>query len=137
MRTQNLFKSLFMAIMAFAIVGGTNDEPIPPQDDPKDDPIEEEKEPTASIEIAEITTNSISFTIEATDAKSITYLITEGTVAADADTALAEGGKYHVTFDLVDDAGNKITGEWTGNGYAINLTAQSSSLAAKPLTIRK
>lgn len=85
-----------MAIMAFAIVGCTNDEPIPPQDDPKDDPIEEEKEPTASIEITEITTNSISFTIEATDAQSITYLITEGRVAADADTVLTEGVEAEV-----------------------------------------
>lgn len=47
--------------------------------------------------------------------------IASGTVTVEE----AEGGNYHFTFDLVDDAGNKIIGEWTGDGQAIDLTANS------------
>ena len=59
--------------------------------------------------------------------------IASGTVTVEE----AEDGNYHFTFDLVDDAGNKITGEWTGGGQAIDLTANASSLSAKHLAIRK
>lgn len=59
--------------------------------------------------------------------------IASGTVTVEE----TDGGNYHFTFDLVDDAGNKITGEWTGGGLAIDLTAQTSSLAAKPLVVRR
>lgn len=48
----------------------------------------------------------------------------------------AEDGKYRFVFDLVDDAGNKITGDWTGNGEAIDLTTTTPSAHALPLSIR-
>ena len=48
----------------------------------------------------------------------------------------AEDGKYRFVFDLVDDAGNKITGDWTGNGEAIDLTTATPSAHAMPLSIR-
>lgn len=48
----------------------------------------------------------------------------------------AEDGKYRFVFDLVDDAGNKITGDWTGNGEAIDLTTATPSAHALPLSIR-
>ena len=82
MRIQMLMRSLFAAFMIFAVVGCTKDEPTPTPDNPV-----EEKEPTVAIEISETTTNSVAFTISATDAQSITYMITEGTSVADAATA--------------------------------------------------
>ncbi len=88
MRIQMMMRSLFAAFMIFAVVGCAKDEPTPTPDNPV-----EEKEPTVEIEISEITTNSVAFTISATDAQSITYMITEGTSAADAATVLAEGVK--------------------------------------------
>ena len=88
MRIQMVMRSLFAAFMIFAMVGCTKDEPTPTPDNPV-----EEKEPTVAIEISEITTNSVAFTISATDAQSITYMITEGTSAADAATVLADGIK--------------------------------------------
>lgn len=48
----------------------------------------------------------------------------------------AEDGQYRFVFDLVDDAGNKITGDWTGNGEAIDLTTSTPSAHALPLSIR-
>lgn len=48
----------------------------------------------------------------------------------------AEDGKYRFVFDIVDDAGNKITGDWTGNGEAIDLTTATPSAHALPLSIR-
>lgn len=87
---QMMTRALLAAFMVFAVVGCTNDEPTPKPQPPTPD---EEKEPTVAIEISEITTNSVTFTIEATDAESITYLITEGVVAAEADRVLAEGVK--------------------------------------------
>lgn len=90
-----IYLNAFFALMTmFAVVGCSTDEPVvPPNDDPTDDPITEEKEPTVALEVIGVTTDTIIFTIEATDAKSITYLITEGTDAADADAVLAEGVK--------------------------------------------
>lgn len=83
-----VMRSLFAAFMIFVVVGCAKDEPTPTPDNPV-----EEKEPTVAIEISEITTNSVAFTISATDAQSITYMITEGTSAADAATVLADGIK--------------------------------------------
>lgn len=59
--------------------------------------------------------------------------IVSGTVTVEE----VEDGDYHFTFDLVDDAGNNITGEWTGDGEAIDLSEQVSSQSAKPLAIRR
>ena len=62
--------------------------------------------------------------------------ITSGTVTVED----AGSGNYHFVFDLVDDAGNKITGEWTGNVTADDISDQVSgaSLAVpKALTLRK
>mgnify|MGYP003496096782 FL=1 len=41
-----------------------------------------------------------------------------------------EDGDCRFVFDLVDDAGNNITGEWSGAGEAIDLSGNVSSLAA-------
>ena len=82
-------RMLFAAFMLFAMVGCTNDEPTP---NPNTPPVEE-KEPTVAIEVKSITTDAITFTISATDAQSITYLLTEGNVAADADRVVSEGTK--------------------------------------------
>ena len=59
--------------------------------------------------------------------------IVSGTVTVEE----VEDGDYHFTFDLVDDGGNKITGEWTGDGEAIDLSEQVSSQSAKPLALRR
>ena len=62
--------------------------------------------------------------------------ITEGTVAVED----AGNGNYHFVFDLVDDAGNKITGEWTGKVTADDISDQvsGSALAApKAFALRK
>ena len=48
-------------------------------------------------------------------------------------------GNYKFTFDLVDDGGNKITGDWTG---VVNVDDYSDEIAggevaaAQPLSIR-
>ena len=89
MRVQMKMRMLFAAFMLFAMVGCTNDEPTP---NPNTPPVEE-KEPTVAIEVKSITTDAITFTISATDAQSITYLLTEGNVAADADRVVSEGTK--------------------------------------------
>ena len=88
-----IYLNAFFALIAmFAVVGCSNDEPV--VDNPNNNPpVDEEKVPTVAIEVGEITTNSLSFTIEATDAKSITYLVAEGTVAPDAEKVLNEGVK--------------------------------------------
>lgn len=92
-----MMRALFAAFMVFAVSGCTKDEPTPnPDDNPNDIPVEQEKEPILMIEVGDITKNSFSFTIEATDAKSITYIITEGTEPADAEKVLAEGVKTEV-----------------------------------------
>lgn len=44
-------------------------------------------------------------------------------------------GNYRFVFDLVDDAGNKITGEWTGSGTAEDYSAEVSASAA-PLAVK-
>ncbi len=88
MKLLKITKTLLAAFMMFAILGCTNDEP-----NSGNNPADKENEPTVAIEISEITTNSLSFIIEATDAQSITYIITEGTTAVDADTVLTEGTK--------------------------------------------
>lgn len=89
MKFQMITRGLTAAFMVFSMVACSNEEPAPKPDNP---PVEE-KEPTVAIEIGEITMNAISFTIEATDAQSITYLIAEGVVAPDAAKVLAEGVK--------------------------------------------
>ena len=88
-----IYLNAFFALIAmFAVVGCSNDEPG--VDNPNNNPpADEEKVPTVAIEVGEITTNTLSFTIEATDAKSITYLVAEGTVAPDAEKVLNEGVK--------------------------------------------
>lgn len=88
-----IYLNAFFALIAmFAVVGCSNDEPG--VDNPNNNPpVDEEKVPTVAIEVGEITTNTLSFTIEATDAKSITYLVAEGTVAPDAEKVLNEGVK--------------------------------------------
>ena len=59
--------------------------------------------------------------------------ISSGTVIVEQ----ADGG-YHFTFDLVDDGGNKITGEWTGAVYADDISDDVASMnAPKPLALRK
>ncbi len=89
MKFQMITRGLIAALMVFAMVGCSNEEPAPKPDNPT----AEEKEPTVALEVSEITTSTISFTIEATDAQSITYLIAEGTAAPDAAEVLAEGVK--------------------------------------------
>ena len=62
--------------------------------------------------------------------------ISSGTVTVED----AGDGNYRFVFDLVDDGGNKITGEWTGLIYADDLSddIEAASLCApKPLAIRK
>ena len=62
--------------------------------------------------------------------------ITEGTVVVED----AGNGTYRFVFDLVDDGGYKVTGEWTGVVAAQDISdaVSSSSLAApQPLALRK
>ena len=62
--------------------------------------------------------------------------IVEGTVTVED----AGAGSYHFVFDLTDDAGNKITGEWTGKVTSDDISDQvsgSSLNAPKPLALRK
>ena len=52
----------------------------------------------------------------------------------------AGNGNYHFVFDLTDDAGNKITGEWTGAVYADDISDEVSGAsipAPKALALRK
>ena len=50
----------------------------------------------------------------------------------------AGSGNYHFVFDLTDDAGNKITGEWTGKVTADDISDQiNAANAPKPLALRK
>ena len=60
--------------------------------------------------------------------------ISEGTVTVED----AGNGKYHFVFDLVDDGGNKITGEWTGAVLADDISDDiNAANAPKPLALRK
>ena len=62
--------------------------------------------------------------------------IVEGTVTVED----AGAGSYHFVFDLTDDAGNKITGEWTGKVTSDDISDQvsgSSLNAPKPFALRK
>lgn len=59
--------------------------------------------------------------------------IASGTVTVEE----AEDGNYCFTFDLVDDAGNKIAGEWTGAGEAMDLSAGVAAASAQPLSMRR
>ena len=60
--------------------------------------------------------------------------IAAGTVTVE-DTG---SGNYHFVFDLTDDAGNKITGEWTGKVTADDISDQiNTANAPKPLALRK
>ena len=61
--------------------------------------------------------------------------IVEGTVTVED----AGQGNYHFTFDLVDDAGYKVTGEWTGKVSTQDLTESMTSSVAAPkrLAVRK
>lgn len=59
--------------------------------------------------------------------------IVSGTVTV----AEAEDGNYSFTFDLVDDGGNEITGQWTGGGEAMDLSAGVAAASAQPLSMRR
>ena len=59
--------------------------------------------------------------------------IVSGTVTVEE----AEEGNYSFTFDLVDDGGNEITGQWTGGGEAIDLSAETAAPSAQPLSMRR
>lgn len=66
--------------------------------------------------------------------------ITSGTVTVED----AGDGNYHFVFDLVDDGGNKITGEWSGKVISDDMSddiSESTSAAAlytpKTLALRK
>lgn len=59
--------------------------------------------------------------------------IVSGTVTVEE----AEDGNYSFTFDLVDDGGNEITGQWTGDGEAIDLSAETAAASAQPLSMRR
>ena len=62
--------------------------------------------------------------------------IAEGTVTVED----AGNGNYRFVFDLVDDGGYKVTGEWTGVVAAQDISdaMNASSLnAPKPLALRK
>ena len=62
--------------------------------------------------------------------------ITSGSVVVED----AGDGNYHFVFDLVDDAGNKITGEWIGKVTADDISDQvsgSALTAPKALALRK
>ncbi len=59
--------------------------------------------------------------------------IVSGTVTVEE----AEDGNYSFTFDLVDDGGNEITGQWTGGGEAIDLSAETAAASAQPLSMRR
>lgn len=58
--------------------------------------------------------------------------ITSGTVVIED----AGEGKHRFVFDLVDDADNKITGEWTGSGLAEDLSSAIEA-SATPLALAK
>lgn len=59
--------------------------------------------------------------------------IVSGTVTVEE----TEEGNYSFTFDLVDDDGNKITGQWTGGGEAIDLSSETAAPSAQPLSMRR
>lgn len=59
--------------------------------------------------------------------------IVSGTVTVEE----AEDGNYSFTFDLVDDGGNEITGQWTGGGEAMDLSAGVAAASAQPLSMRR
>lgn len=62
--------------------------------------------------------------------------IAEGTVTVED----AGNGDYRFVFDLVDDGGYKVTGEWTGKVAAQDISdamSSSSHSAPKPLALRK
>lgn len=86
-----IYLNAFFALIAmFAVVGCSNDDPG--VDNPNNNPpATEEKEPTVKITIQEVTDSTISFSLDATDAKSVTWLLVKGNVAPDADRVYAEG----------------------------------------------
>ena len=59
--------------------------------------------------------------------------IVSGTVTVEE----TEEGNYSFTFDLVDDGGNEITGQWTGGGEAVDLSAEVAAASAQPLSMRR
>ena len=60
--------------------------------------------------------------------------IASGTVTVED----AGSGNYHFVFDMVDDGGNKITGEWTGRVTSDDISDQiNTANAPKPLSLRK
>ena len=83
MRIQKMMKALFAAFLVLATIAC--------EKEPTNKPNEQEKEPTLSVEISEVSATSFSFIIEATDAQNIKYLVTEGSVAPDAEEVIAEG----------------------------------------------
>lgn len=87
MSRKTTMKTLFAAFMILAAIGCSKDEPKPTPGN--DDPVEE-LQPMVEVEVGAITTNSLTFTISVDNAKSITYLLTEGTTPADTERVLAE-----------------------------------------------
>lgn len=78
-----MMKALFAAFLVLATIAC--------EKEPTNKPNEQEKEPTLSVEISEVSATSFSFIIEATDAQNIKYIVTEGSVAPDAEEVIAEG----------------------------------------------
>lgn len=78
-----MMKALFAAFMVLATIAC--------EKEPTNKPNEQEKEPTLSVEISEVSATSFSFIIEATDAQNIKYIVTEGSVAPDAEEVIAKG----------------------------------------------
>ena len=83
MRIQKMMKALFAAFLVLATIAC--------EKEPTNKPNEQEKEPTLSVEISEVSATSFSFIIEATDAQNIKYIVTEGSVAPDAEEVIAKG----------------------------------------------
>ena len=59
--------------------------------------------------------------------------IASGTVTVED----AGSGLYRFVFDLVDDAGHKVTGEWTGAVIADDLSDEVAGTTAQPLSLRR
>lgn len=78
-----MMKALFAAFLVLATIAC--------EKEPTNKPNEQEKEPTLSVEISEVSATSFSFIIEATDAQNIKYIVTEGSVAPDAEEVIAKG----------------------------------------------
>ena len=127
MKMRIYLKTFFALLAMFAVVGCNNEEPT---FTPQDGPNQNEKEPTVAIEVSQITTDSITFTIEATDANTITYLLVEGTAAPDASSVLTEGVK--VDTDTITCSELKPDTDYAIGVVAVNVEKQAyASTGAK------